>query len=656
MKPQHPFLRRATSLFFVAVLGCAASPPPVDPALLAPATIQPGPPPAPPVVVDTTKDWSDSDARVPVTSANPVWGDRGAPVTLVEFADFQCPYCGRFAATLQKLKEEYGPARLRIAWKHYPLPFHQNAKPASEAAQGVFALAGNDAFWRFYEAAFSNQAQLGPESYEDWAMKAGVGDLGAFRQGLGDHQWATKVDLDTAVGNTVGVRGTPTSFVNGVLVNGAQPYDEIKKIVDEELAKAQAKLASGTPADRIYVTRTAENFTATPVEDKVPQVDRTVYKVPATGPARGGSAPLVTIVEFADFQCPFCAKVEPTLKALMAKYGGDLRIVWKDLPLSFHPRATPAANLAIEARKAKGDTGFWDAHDRLFAAQPNLDDAALDGIAQAMGLNVATVHAAIQANKHQAALQADEDVAEDFNASGTPHFFINGRRLVGAQPESEFSKVIDEELVKARALVAAGTAAADVYDALTKTGNGPAGLERKSVAAASPRAPFKGNARAKVVVQVFSDFQCPFCQRAESTLDKVMQTYGTRIKLVWRNLPLAMHADARTAAEAALEAYKQGGSTAFWKIHDLMFQNRSDLSRPTLDGYAAQLHLDMNKWAAALDQASHETQIAADEKAANDAGIHGTPAFLIGPYYISGAQPFSKFRRAIERALAEAGP
>ena len=110
--------------------------------------------------------WSDEDAAVPVSSKDPVWGNRTAPVTLVLFSDFRCPFCTKVEATITQLKEKYGPEKLRVVWKSNPLPFHSNARPASLAAETVFRLGGSKAFWKFHGLAFQNQQALSPEKYE----------------------------------------------------------------------------------------------------------------------------------------------------------------------------------------------------------------------------------------------------------------------------------------------------------------------------------------------------------------------------------------------------------------------------------------------------------------------------------------------------------
>jgi protein-disulfide isomerase len=615
--------------------------------------------------------WDDSESPIPVSSKDPTWGSRTAPVTIVQFSDFQCPFCAKVETTMEQLKSTYGPEKLRIVWKNEPLSFHPNAKPAAEAAQGVFALKGNDAFWKFHDTAFKNQSSLNQENYEKWAQAVGV-DLAKFKAGLASHQWAKKVDEDHELAKKVGVSGTPAAYVNGVSVSGAQPFDKFKAVVDAELAKAEAKLKAGTPKDRIYVVMSQENHKAAPpAQEEEGEDTKTVWKVPVgKSPVKGPATALVTIIEFSDFQCPYCKRVEPTLAELEKKYGDKIRLVWKHEPLPFHPAAEPAAQIAMEARAQKGDAGFWAAHDKLFELQGDLSGLTKEGgrdldpekveafaekVAKELGLDVGRVKDAVKTHKYKKDIDEDMDLSEDFQASGTPHFFVNGRRLVGAQPNTAFEKIIDEEIGKANAAIQKGTARPEtVYAVLTADGKGPPPPERKENVVPPPSAPTKGAANAKVVIQEFSDFQCPFCQRVEATVKQILKDYDGRVKLVWRDKPLPMHPEAPLASEAAREALKQKGPDAFWKMHDLMFENQSKLKREDLEGYAKQVGLDMDKFKAALDNRTHKATVDAESKAADDAGISGTPAFVINGYFISGAQPYGKFRKIIERALAEA--
>jgi protein-disulfide isomerase len=600
---------------------------------------------------------SHADAPIPVTNNDPVWGKPDAPVTVVIFSDFQCPFCSRVEPTLEQVRNTYGPDKVRMVWKNQPLPFHDKAKPAAEAAQVVFMLKGSDAFWKFHDTAFKNQQQLSPESYEKWAQAAGV-DVNQFKSAMAAHKGAKKVEEDQQLANKVGANGTPAFRVNGVEISGAQPFDKFKEVIDKELQKAQAKIAQGTPKDRVYVDMTKENFKNAPQkkddEEDEKEDTKTVWKVPVgSSPFLGPKDAPVTIVEFSDFQCPYCKRVEEQLTKVKETYGDKVRLVWKHEPLPFHPRAEPAAELAIEARAQKGDKAFWQAHDKLFESQPKLEDADLEKIAEDMKLDVAKVKAAIKDKKHKKEVDADMELGDDVQASGTPHFFINGRRLVGAQPFDKFKTIIDDELKKFEDQKGK-VAAKDWYDHLMKDAKGAPEPEKKNASPPPAGAPFKGGANAKVVIQEWSDFQCPFCGRVEGTVTEIQKNYGDKVKIVWRDKPLPMHPDAPLAAEAAREALKQKGPDGFWKMHDKMFANQQKLKREDLESYAKDIGLDMDKFKSALDNHTHKAAVDADDKAGSDIGISGTPAFVINGYYVSGAQPYQKFKKLIDRALAEA--
>jgi protein-disulfide isomerase len=232
----------------------ASAPPAVDPgpgsgALRAPATPVDAP----------SAPWSDEESPFPVSSSDPMWGERDAPVTILEYADFQCPFSARAEPTLEELKRLYGPKTVRILWRSAPLPSHPSARPASEAAMGVFATAGPDAFWKFHDLVFKNQSELALTNYELWAREAGVVEVAAWRQQLLAHAWAPKVDDDLREMKKAGLRSTPSFLINGTPFVGAKPLEELRAVVDTELAKATAKIASGTPRERVYVVMSTEN-------------------------------------------------------------------------------------------------------------------------------------------------------------------------------------------------------------------------------------------------------------------------------------------------------------------------------------------------------------------------------------------------------------
>ena len=602
-----------------------------------------------------------SQAAIPVFPVDPSWGDYDAPATMVLFNDFECPFCARVLPTLDGLREKYGKEKLRIVWKNHPLPFHKRAKPAHEAAMAVFDLVGNKGFWTFHDLAFANREELSDENFILWAREAGVNDADGFKDALRNPWLSQKIDDDSRLAVELGLNGTPATSINGVEITGAQPSEKFEAIIDAQLAHAQRLRAGGMRPSEVYPTLVAFNLEheadRKPVKEQV-EPDLNVWAVPvySDDPWKGGKEPLVTIIEFAEFQCPFCKRVTPTLEAILAKYGADVQIVWKDNPLGFHPRAVPAATIARAIYKAKGNQGFWRAHDAIFASQPQLEDDELLAAVADLGVSPFFLKRAIAKNEFADKFDQSGELAFEFDARGTPHFFVNGRRIKGAQSLDVFEEVIEEELTKARKLVESGIARSKIYDHIFKSGKSGKRPERKDVGLPPPDAPFRGNAQAKIVIQEFSDFQCPFCARANPTLTQVLQEYGKEVKLVWRNYPLPFHKEAPLAAEAAFEIYVQKGNSAFWKYHDRLFQEQKEagLGRAQLERYASELGgIDMVRFSKALDERKHQARIQADVDVAKKAGITGTPGFVVGDLFVSGAQPFSAFKRAITLKQAE---
>jgi protein-disulfide isomerase len=611
----------------------------------------------------------DEHAPVPVRRDNPSWGRRDALVTIVEFADLECPFCARAESALSEVRRVYGPEAVRIVWKNSPLPFHKYAKPAAEAAQGVFELAGTAAFWEFHDAVLNGQDALSSDSFMKWAMDAGVSDRSSLRAGMGSHLWAPKVERDLAEGVAAGVSGTPSFFVNGISIVGAQPFAEFQRIIDAELAGAQAAIKSGTPRSRLYGERTRLNAKAAPSpDDRKPapgpeqeQDASTVFRIPiGTSPSLGRADAWVTIVEFSDFECPFCKQVESTLHVLWDRYGDKLRLVWKNKPLPFHAHAEPAAELAMAVRATRGNAAFWKFHDKLFESQSDLSDDAIVGLAVPMGLRNDQARKVIAEHPYRTEIEADTALAEDFGAPGTPTFFINGRKLVGAQPADAFVAIVDEEIKKAEGLVAGGTKRERIYDALTKDGKGPPAPATKSIPNSFPvGGPSRGNPSARVTIHEFADYECPFCSRVDAVLQRVLKDYGGKVRLVWHDMPLAMHPNALLAARAAREVLAEKGLDAFWRFHDKLLSNQDNLTRADVDGYANDFHIVPARWNAALDGPLQTREIDADVQAANGVGIRGTPAFLIVAgaaaegYFVDGAQSYWAFRKVIARALGE---
>jgi len=165
--------------------------------------------------------------------------------------------------------------------------------------------------------------------------------------------------------------------------------------------------------------------------------------------------------------------------------------------------------------------------------------------------------------------------------------------------------------------------------------------------------PSRGPADAPVTVIEFSDYQCPFCKRAEPTVLALLQKYPTQVRLVYRHMPLdGLHPRARAAAIAAVCAEAQG---KFWEYHDALFQNQQALGDSDLEKYAADLGLDKEKFKTCRQDPASETRVNVDATAARAAGLTGTPAFFVNGILISGARPIEDFTRWIDQEIADKG-
>jgi protein-disulfide isomerase len=166
----------------------------------------------------------------------------------------------------------------------------------------------------------------------------------------------------------------------------------------------------------------------------------------STGFARGATAAPVTIVEFSDFQCPFCKNVTETVKQVVERYQGKVRWVFRDFPI---PKLHPLAPKAHEAARCAAEQGkFWEYHDLLFEKSPRQAPDELKQYAKDLKLDAATFAQCLDSGKQEAAVNRDVQDGVRLGVTGTPTFFINGRQLVGAQPLTAFQKIIDGELAR----------------------------------------------------------------------------------------------------------------------------------------------------------------------------------------------------------------
>ncbi|MBJ6761659.1 thioredoxin domain-containing protein [Myxococcaceae bacterium JPH2] len=174
---------------------------------------------------------------------------------------------------------------------------------------------------------------------------------------------------------------------------------------------------------------------------------------------------------------------------------------------------------------------------------------------------------------------------------------------------------------------------------------------RPAPRAATPRsdAPSVGPVSARVTVEVWSDFECPYCARGATTLSALRAKYGDRVRFVFRNLPLPGHAHAKLAAAAAMAANEQG---KFWEFHDGLFAQQDALDRAGLESLARKLGLDVARFRTALDKRSWDSYVEADAVEARSRGVLGTPTFFVNGQPVTGAQPIENFAQLIDAELS----
>lgn len=356
-------------------------------------------------------------------------GDPAAPVTIVEFTDYQCPYCQRYAQeTLpQLISEKIDAGEVYYVLKDLPLDgIHPNARAAATAAR---CAGEQDAYWEMHDALFESQQSWGgqeglpAEIFNDLALNLGL-DAQAFAACVNDQAVMQAIQANVDEARRLGADSTPYFFINGLPVFGAQPYE----LFDFAIARA----AEGTLADA-YVP---------------PQPDlEDVHAV-------GDPAAPVTIIEYTDFQCPFCSRhFEQAFSRIKEKYidSGQVYYIFKDFPLlNIHPQALKAAEAA---RCAGEQEAYLEMHHKLFAEQAGWSGKGnavelFKGYAAQLELQSESFEECLDSGRFESAVLADLEEGSRRGINGTPAFIINGHSLSGAQPYPVFEQAIEQFLAE----------------------------------------------------------------------------------------------------------------------------------------------------------------------------------------------------------------
>ena len=216
------------------------------------------------------------------------------------------------------------------------------------------------------------------------------------------------------------------------------PFEQVKGDITKHLKQQKSEGARKAFMDKLR----ADNK----VETLLPPLLMPQVEVAAVGPSKGEDKAPVTIVEFSDYECPYCSRAEESVNKVMEAYKGKVRVVFRDFPLPFHQKAPKAHEAALCA----GDQNkYWDMHAKLFANQKALDLPQLKGYAKEIGVDTGKFDKCLDSGEKSKVVEESKKAGEEAGVSGTPAFFINGRPLSGAQPFEKFKEIIDHELATA---------------------------------------------------------------------------------------------------------------------------------------------------------------------------------------------------------------
>lgn len=367
-------------------------------------------------------------------------GNPDAPVTIVEFTDYQCPYCSQHATdTMDQIVQELvETGRVQYILKDFPLDnLHPEARLGAVAAR---CAGEQDAYWEMHHALFANQqlwSGAGPEVAEDGlatlAQQLGL-NVRDFNACIASGRHDAAVEANYQEGSSLGVTGTPAFFIDGYPLVGARPYEVFEYAVG---------LAQNGQLAQAYAQPTQPQAQPTPAGPVDVPLDDVAFSI-------GDPNAPVTIVEYTDYQCPYCGRhFQQTYPQILEQYveTGQVRYVFKDFPLtSIHPQAYAAA----EAARCAGDQGaYLEMHDMLFSRQNewngrNNTTEIFTGYAAELDLDTNTFSSCMETRKYEEAVAADLQEGVGFGVRGTPAFFINGHILSGAQPFSTFQQAIEQ--------------------------------------------------------------------------------------------------------------------------------------------------------------------------------------------------------------------
>ena len=528
------------------------------------------------------------------------------PVSLVVFTDLECPYSSQMFFVLQKLQAKY-PAQLHVTYKQSPLAIHPDSPLAHRAA---LAAGRQGRYNAMAELLYTNQKPHDVASLISFARQLHL-DVPRFRNDLNSSSIAAELDKDMDESRAFGVYQTPTLFLNGKTLVGYQSQQTLAELI-EKAAVLDVTVSEAAPAGA--------------GEAIAPALLSEIQNAPTA--AQGASNAPLTIVEFTDFQCPYCKAAVAPMEQLMAERGREVRWEIRTFPLDFHPDS----ELATEAALAAGEQGkFWPMHDLLFANQSALKAENLRAYAEQLHLDMRVFDEALTTHRFAGQIAADRALGTKAGVDGTPTFIIGGRAVSGVRSLPELEQMTD------------------AYSAEVK-GSATMAAAVPVVLPPAPDQQISGpDNRVPLTLTWFTDVRSPLAARQAALVRQLAAQYNGKVRVLFRAFPLESHEDGRISSQALLASLKQG---KFWPMFDAIAERRDVLDRDKLLSIAESAGLDRGRFVADLDASVLAVMANLDE--AGRRGILGAPVLFVNSQRVDGLQQMTFYTTILDRELQNA--
>ncbi len=519
------------------------------------------------------------------------------PISVVVFSDFECPFSADLFFSLEKYEKNH-PGQVHVTFKQSPLTSIHPGSPAAHRA--ALAAAKQGRFNEMAELLYANQKRQETADVLSYARQLHL-DMLRFRRDLNstaiEHELAADMDESSAFK----VDATPTMYIAGKSFIGEQ--------TDRSLAAVIAAVANQQLPD---VVAQSQAQTASLDADLLAEIQRNPTA------ERGNAGAPLTIIEFSDFQCPFCKLAAQPMEEFIAAHGRDVHWILRSFPLDFHPDS----ELANEAALAAGEQGkFWQMHDLLFAHQdalklPNLREYATD-----LHLDMAAFDEALATHRLAGKIAADRALGVKAGVDGTPTFVIDGQASSGAHSVVELEQLLADHKAKPE--------------------------DKQKVVAAvvtpEPERRVSGLVNSPLTLTWFTDVRSPLAAMQAELVRSLAKRYNDKIRVVVKVFPLESHPDGRLGSYALVAASAQG---KFWPMYDALTAHKDTLGRDAVIVLAGQLQLDAKAFIQTLNTASEFVQKDMDE--AQRRGVLGTPVIFLNDKRVDGLQ-----REAFYTAIAD---